>query len=84
MVGFVVYVHQGLQELDVKFEMHVKVTLAWTEEHVNLSMGMVDINVYVRLDIVAHDVKIVCILHVFMLLSIDQDLFCIWFDFHFE
>jgi hypothetical protein len=52
-----VNVHQGLQELDVKFEMDVKVILAWTEEHVNLSMGMVDINVYVHLDIVVHDVK---------------------------
>jgi len=41
----------------VKFEMHVKVTLAWTEEHVNLSMEMVDINVYVHLDIVVQDVK---------------------------
>ncbi len=57
MVVFFVYVHQGLQELDVKFEMHAKVTLAWTEEHVNLLMEMVDTNVYVRLGIVVHDVK---------------------------
>jgi len=52
-----VNVHQVLRELDVKFEMHVKVILAWTAEHVNLSMEMVDINVYVHLDIVAQDVK---------------------------
>jgi len=57
MVVFVVYVHQGLQELDVKFEMHVKVILVWTAAHVNLLMEMVDINVYVHLDIVVQDVK---------------------------
>jgi hypothetical protein len=52
-----VNVHLVLLVNDVKFEMHVKVILAWTEEHVNLSMGMEDINVYVRLGIVVHDVK---------------------------
>ncbi len=57
MVVLFVYAHQVLREVDVKFEMHVKVTLAWTEEHVSLLMEMVDINVYVRLGIVVQDVK---------------------------
>jgi hypothetical protein len=52
-----VNVHLVLLVNDVKFEMHVKVILAWTEEHVNLSMEMVDINVYVHQDIVVQDVK---------------------------
>jgi hypothetical protein len=66
MLDINVYVHQVIQEVDVKFEMHVKVILAWMVEPANLRMEMLDINVYVPLVIVVHDVKIVCIVHVFM------------------
>jgi hypothetical protein len=57
MVVFVVHVRQDIQEVDVKFVMHVKVILASMGEHVNLSMEMVDINVYVHQDIQEVDVK---------------------------
>ncbi len=57
MVDSVVYVHQVLLEFAVKFVMHVKVILAWMEEHAGLSMEMVDINVYVHLVLVELDVK---------------------------
>jgi hypothetical protein len=57
MVAIVVHVHQDIQEVDVKFEMHVKVILAWTGEHVNRSIAMVDINVYVHQALLANDVK---------------------------
>jgi hypothetical protein len=67
MVAIVVYVHQVIQEVAVKFAMHVKVTPARMGEPVNLSIAMLDINVYVHQALVANDVKIVCILlHVFM------------------
>ncbi len=61
MLDINVYVHQVIQEVDVKSEMHVKVILAWMEEPANLSMEIVDINVYVPLVIVVHDVKQVCL-----------------------
>jgi hypothetical protein len=57
MVVIVVCVHQDIPEVDVKFVMHVKVILAWMGEHVNLSMEMVDINVYVHQVIVDLDAK---------------------------
>ncbi len=66
MAAFVVSVHQGIQEIDVKFVMHVKVIHAWTVVHVNLLTAMVAINVYALVALVVHDVKIVRILHVFI------------------
>jgi hypothetical protein len=57
MVDINVYVHQDIQEVDVKFVMHVKVILAWMEEHVDLSMEMVDINAHVHLVSQVHVVK---------------------------
>ncbi len=57
MLDINVYVHQDIQELDVKFAMHVKVILVWMEEHVNLQMEILDINVYVHQDIQELDVK---------------------------
>ncbi len=66
MVAFVVCVHQDIQEVDVKFVMHVKVIHAWMEERANPLMVMVAINVYALLVLVVHDVKLVRILHVFI------------------
>ncbi len=64
MVVFVVYVHQDIQELAVKFAMHVKVIHAWMEEHANLSMEILVIFASVLVVLVVHDAKIVRILHV--------------------
>jgi len=63
MAGFVVYVHQGIQEVDVKFVMHVKVIHAWMEEPANPSMEIVVINVYVPLVLQVHNAKHVRKLH---------------------
>ncbi len=72
MVASVVYVHQDIQEVDVKFVMHVKVIPVWTEEHANPLMEMVVINVYVPLDLVDYVVKLVCIQHVSKYLETDM------------
>jgi hypothetical protein len=71
MVVFVVYVHQDIQEFDVKFGMHAKVILAWTVVHASLLTAMVVINVYVPLVLVVHNVKLVGIMHDSMLLAVD-------------
>ena len=39
---------------------------------VNLLMAMVATNVYAPLALVVHDVKLVCILHVFLRLEFDE------------
>jgi hypothetical protein len=57
MAYFVVYVRQDTQEVDVKFVMHVKTILAWTEEHASLLMKTVVINAYVLLALVEPIVK---------------------------
>ncbi len=61
MVVFVVYVHQDIQEVDVRSEIHVKVIHAWTVVHANLLTAMAVINVCVLVDLVVHDVKQVCL-----------------------
>jgi hypothetical protein len=67
MVDINVYVHQDIQEVDVKFVMHAKVILASTGERVNLSMEMVVFVVYVHQDIQEVDVKFV--MHVKVILA---------------
>jgi hypothetical protein len=66
MVAFDAYVHKDIQELDVKFVMHVKVTHVWMEEHANPPMEMLAINVSVLVALVVNDVKSVCMLHDFI------------------
>jgi len=66
MAVFVVYVHQDIQEVDVKLVMHVKVIHAWMEERASLLTEMLAINVCVLVALVVHDVKIVRTLHVFI------------------
>jgi len=66
MVAFDVYVHKDIQELDVRFVMHVKIIHAWMEEHANPSMEIVATSVYALVALVVNDVKSVCMLHDFI------------------
>jgi hypothetical protein len=61
MAAFDVYVHQDIQEVDVKFVMHVKVIHAWTVVHVNLLTAIMATSVYALVALVDPVVKQVCL-----------------------
>ncbi len=71
MVDFVVYVHQDIPAVDVKFEMHVKVIHAWMVVHANLSIAILAIIVYALVALAVHGVKLVRLSNIFMRLELD-------------